>query len=135
MLEISAATSSILSQLFHSLDGNEYDVLVECFAASGTWERQGKTLRGRAEILEALTARAATLHTLHIVQNLLIDEASDDEAAVRFYLTVYRHDSAAPPPYPVPSPAAVGLCKVRFQKDGLMWQIRELQTGPYLFVS
>jgi SnoaL-like domain len=135
MTEISAAISSILSRLFHSLDRSEYRVLVECFAASGTWERQGKILRGRAAILDSLAARATTLHTIHIVQNFLIDEASDHEAAVRFYLTVYRHDSALPPPYPVPSPAAVGLCKARLEKDGIAWQIKELQTGPYLFVS
>jgi hypothetical protein len=135
MTEISAATSCILSRLFHSLDQSEYGILVECFATSGTWERQGKILTGRAEILHSLAVRAATLHTIHIVQNLLTDEASDYEAAVRFYLTVYRHDSASPPPYPVPSPAAVGLCKARFWKDGMTWQIKQLQTGPYLFVS
>jgi SnoaL-like protein len=135
MTDISAATSSILSRLFHSLDRSEYGVLVECFAASGTWERQGKILRGRAEILDSLAARATTLHTIHLVQNFLIDEVSDHEAAIRFYLTVYRHDSASPPPYPVPSPTAVGLCKAAFQRDGITWQIQELQTGPYLFVS
>jgi hypothetical protein len=135
MLEISSATSSILCRLFHSLDQGEYDALGKCFATSGTWERQGKILRGRAEIIEALAARAATLHTIHIIQNFLIDETSDLGAAVSFYLTVYRHDSASPPPYPVPSPAAVGLCKARFRKDENAWQIEELQTGPYLFVS
>ena len=135
MSEILASTSSVLSRLFHSLDQSKYDVLVECFALSGTWERQGKLLRGRAEISKALTSRVATLHTIHILQNLLVDEASNQDASVRFYLTVYRHDSASPPPYPVPSPAAVGLCKARFEKDGIAWQIKELQTGPYLFVS
>lgn len=127
--------SSLLSRFFLSLDAGDYDALIACFIPSGTWTRQGKTLQGRAGIRDALNARPATLSTIHIVQNVLVDEASDTAADCRFYLTVYRHDSPPPPPYPTPSPAAVGLCTASLKKDGDVWHLAALQTGPYVFVT
>ena len=135
MNEIRLAAPELLTKLFHALDSCDYDTLVACFAETGSWTRQGKTLKGQAEIRDALVARPTTLSTIHIANNILIDEVSTQSAAARFYLTAYRYNSPSPPPYPVPLPAAVGLCKAAFGCDGQSWRLNELQTGPYVFAN
>ena len=134
MQELSVIAPSLLAKLCIALDGRDYDALAACFAPAGTWTRQGKTLRGREEIRKTLAdTRPATLSTIHIVTNTSIDAQSERAATGRFYLTVYRHDGSSEPPYPVPAPSVVGLCKVEFVYMGDEWLLQHLQTGPYVF--
>lgn len=135
MQDLWVAAANRLSELFHSLDSGDYDTLTACFAENGTWARQGKTLKGRNEIRATLASRSTTLKTIHIASNILVGHSPANAGTFRFYLTVYRHDSAAPPPYPVPVPAAVGLCKAEFENDGKEWRIKSLETGPYVFAN
>jgi hypothetical protein len=135
MQELWVAVANRLAELFISLDANDYDALAACFMEDGAWTRQGRTLNGRSEIRAALMIRPATLRTIHIVSNVAITHSSDQIASVKFYLTVYRQDSSARPPYPVPMPAAVGLCKAQFGQDGNEWRLASLETGPYVFVG
>jgi SnoaL-like domain len=128
------AVQNLLAQLFIALDDCNYDALTGCFTQDGTWTRQGATLR-RDEIKKALDARPATLKTIHVLSNILLEAETQDGAAGRFYLTVYRHDADTPPPYPVPKPAVVGLCKAEFVQVQTQWLIRQLQTGPYVFAN
>lgn len=127
--------SSLLNRLFQSLDRGDYDRLIDCFADQGEWSRQGKTLKGKVEIREALTSRSPSLRTIHLVHNVLLDELAGSDAEVSFYLVVYRSDAPSPPPYPPPQPSAIGACEARLDRKGEGWKIRNLRTGPYLFVS
>ncbi|MCW5705288.1 MAG: nuclear transport factor 2 family protein [Bradyrhizobium sp.] len=135
MTECWVAASSLLVRVFRSLDRRDYDTLVSCFADHGSWTRQGKTSTGASQILEGLTSRPTTLHTVHIVQNVLVENADISCANISFSLTVYRYDTPAPPPFQPPQPSAIGDCNARLERMGDAWRIRDLKTGPYLFVS
>lgn len=136
MQDILTGAPSLLAGLFLSLDGRDYEALAACFTPDGAWTRQGKTLHGHDDIKAALvTGRPATLTTIHVLTNVSIDSQTADRAQVRFYLTVYRHDASAPPPYPVPKPAVVGLCKAEFGQARGQWLIAQLHTGPYVFAN
>ena len=135
MQKLWVAAANRLAELFISLDASDYDGLTACFAEDGAWTRQGKALNGRSEIRAALMIRPAKLRTIHIVNNVAITHSSDQIASFKFYLTVYRQESSALPPYPVPMPAAVGLCKAQFGQDGNEWRLTSLETGPYVFAG
>jgi hypothetical protein len=136
MTELLAAAPSLLGRLFMALDGHDYDSLTECFARDGVWLRQGKTLSGREQLRKVLLeTKPATRTTIHVVSNVCIDRQVAESGSGRFYLAVYRHDSSAQPPYPVPMPRNLGLCKVDYSLADGTWLVQHMQTGPYVFTS
>src|ERR1035437_10181079 len=113
---------------------HDFEAVAGCFSTDGVWIRQGKTLRGREEIQGTLSdTKPATRTTIHVVTNVCIDSQSDREGTCRFYLTVYRHNSEFPPPYPVPTPGVVGLGNAELIYNGHQWLLQHMKTGPYVF--
>lgn len=136
MQEIFGIASSLLAKLYISLDGHDFASVAACFSPDGVWIRQGKTLRGREEIRTTLsTTKPATRTTIHVLTNVSIDNPSNQKCTCRFYLTVYRHNSSSPPPYPVPTPGVVGLCYAELIYTGHEWLLQHMKTGPYVFAS
>jgi hypothetical protein len=136
MTDLLSAAPSLLARLFIALDGHDYDGLTACFAPSGIWLRQGKALCGREQIRTTLVdTKPPTRTTVHVLSNVCVDRGSADRGAGRFYLAVYRHDSNAPPPYSVPMPRNLGLCKVDYVRVDSEWLVIHMQTGPYVFAT
>jgi len=146
MQDLNVVAQNLLNRFCRALDSSQYDQLLACFSANGTWLRMGKPLTGHAEILRELTDnRPATLKTIHLVSNVVIDrqegpvaseqDALGQSASGQFYMVAYRQDSAAPPPYPMPKPTVIGVCPVEIVRTQEGWLLKFLQVGPFLFAS
>ena len=136
MHELFGKASSLLAKLYIALDAHDFEAVAGCFSTDGVWIRQGKTLRGREEIQGTLSdTKPAIRTTIHVLTNVCIDSQSDREGTCRFYLTVYRHNSEFPPPYPVPTPGVVGLGNAELIYNGHQWLLQHMKTGPYVFAN
>lgn len=79
-----------IARFYHGLDQRDNESLLACLEADTVWVRQGKTLKGPEQILEALDQRDPQRVTSHQVSNLYIKLAEDGVMAhVIYYLTVY----------------------------------------------
>ena len=95
--------SQAVMRFYAALDAGDIDGVAGLMAADGVWHRQGKALRGPAEVLAALRERPPGRVTAHLVNNLVIDlDASGQQATARYMLLVFRHDRAQPGDGPVP---------------------------------
>jgi limonene-1,2-epoxide hydrolase len=95
--------SQAVMRFYAALDTGDIDGVAALMAADGVWHRQGKALRGPAEVLAALRERPPGRVTAHLVNNLVIDlDASGQQATARYMLLVFRHDRAQPGDGPVP---------------------------------
>ena len=92
--------TQVLIRFFNYFDQWRYQDMADLFASDGVWHRQGKALRGRAEILAALDARSTTQRVRHVVTNVQIDVLAADAAMSLLYLTAYMHDTGAKLPGP-----------------------------------
>ncbi|MGO1766401.1 hypothetical protein CAP48_09180 [Advenella sp. S44] len=87
-----AAAKNILVQFFRYLDERRYSQLADLMTDDGSWERQGRNLTSKNEIIEALEKRSHTLHIHHLLTNLF-SEIVNDGITVTCYMLVVRHDS------------------------------------------
>ncbi|MBC7802554.1 MAG: nuclear transport factor 2 family protein [Candidatus Parcubacteria bacterium] len=117
----------ITHRFYYYLEERRYKDLVSLMRADGVWHRQGKALKGHAQVLEALEQRTATMLIRHVVTNAFLDTESDSEATLIAYMTVYRHDdgSARKPPVAIDGPYRIMLVKKRFVREGGRWLIAE----------
>lgn len=63
-----AVTSEVeraIHLFFRHLDENDYEALTALMTVDGLWHRQGKELRGRSMVMEAMKARPVDLVTRH----------------------------------------------------------------------
>lgn len=121
-------------RFFHHLDAGEYDRLVALMAPDGVWHRQGKELRGRDAIMEAMRARPAGLLTQHNATNLVVDAVDADHATATVYLTVFAHTPAAGAkgPGPVELPNLVGIYREKLVRTAEGWRIAEITSQPMM---
>jgi len=117
-----------IHRFYLALDGGDFDTVAACMAEQGVWHRQGRALRGPAEVRQALADRPAGRTTAHLVQNLVIDLDGPHRAAARYMTLVYRVDAAAVPtgPVPLPPPLSISLHRERLSRaaDG-RWLVEE----------
>ena len=109
------------------LDEGDYGQLVALMTSDAVWHRQGRTLRGRDEILAALHERSATQRIRHLVTNLLLRSETPTETAFTHYMTALRHDSgvAVQGPVAIAGPFRMSLVGTRLVLDGGRWLIAE----------
>ena len=121
-----------LHYFFWCLDERRYDALVALFAEDGVWYRQGRQLRGHAEILSALEARSATQRIRHVITNAFIAEHVAERVTLRAYMTAYRHDDGKPPPSVprIAGPLSMSLVTTVFDRSGDDWLITEQTLTP-----
>ncbi|NLY33329.1 MAG: SnoaL-like domain-containing protein [Alcaligenaceae bacterium] len=82
--------SQAIARFYHSLDQRDNESLRACLEADTVWVRQGKTLKGPEQILEALDQRDPLRVTSHQFNNLFITLSEDGVTAnITYYLTVY----------------------------------------------
>ena len=72
-----AACEETVLAFFHALDTRRYEAAAALMTEDGCWERQGRLLSGREQILDALNGRAPDRATCHVVTNLRLATLTD----------------------------------------------------------
>lgn len=123
-----------LYRTYHALDDGDYPAVAAGFAPDGVWHRQGKPLQGRAAIEAELRQRPAGRVTAHVVTNVAVELVDEDHARLRYLMTAYRHDAAAPleGPAPIGSLLLVARQEEHMRRTGGRWLIVE-RTQRRLF--
>jgi SnoaL-like domain len=117
----------ITHRFYYYLDEMRYNDLAGLMREDGVWHRQGKVLKGRAQVLAAMHERPATQVIRHVISNAFLEEARDNQATLIAYLTAYRYDdgSAKKLPVTIDGPFSILLVKKRFVHDAGRWLIAE----------
>ncbi len=125
-----------IAAFYHALDSSDFEHLSNAMAPDGVWHRQGKELRGPGMVREAMKVREPGARTRHLVTNLLIDQATETTAAVRFYMIAFRTDGdpGRPKPDKIELPRALSLYTVRLVRAGDKWLFTEIK-GDTTFKS
>lgn len=90
LMQAKAACEAVVLEFFHALDTRRHEAAAALMAENGVWQRQGRRLSGRNEILDALNARAPERSTCHIITNLRLVELAGERATVGYFLTAYE---------------------------------------------
>jgi len=114
-------------RFFHCLDDANYDGLVGLMAPDGVWHRQGKELKGRAAIMEAMKARPAGLATQHNATTLVVDAVDADHATATVYLVVFAGQGGSGA---VELPNLVGVYREKLVRLAEGWRIAEITSQP-----
>jgi hypothetical protein len=119
-------------RFFAALDGGRMQEVADAMADDGVWHRQGKALRGPAEVASALAQRPAGRVTAHLVQNLVVDLVDDEHAHARYFVLTYRHDAPerSDSPAPLGTPFAIAAYEDRLQRRGDAWLVQERRSRP-----
>lgn len=129
MLRIQAIADcqQALYRSYHALDDGDYPAIAAGFAPDGVWHRQGKALKGRAAIEAELRQRPEGRVTAHLVTNVAVEVLDEENAHLRYLMTAYRHDPAAPlqGPAPIGSLFLVARQEDRMRRTGGRWLIVE----------
>jgi len=127
----------LLVELFHRLDGKEFDLLVDLFDEEGSWRRPTALLRGRAEIASAMAKRSATAVTRHLVSNFLVIEDRGEEVDAVASLTTYSIDSGEHRELPIAVEAPLGVFRASatFRCAGAKTSILRLDLRPELTIG
>lgn len=114
------------------VDMGEPERCAALFAETGTFERAGTVLRGRAAIVQALRGRAPGLRTRHHCLAPFIEVLDCENARGITYYTTYRHEApdAIEGAAPLTGPDVIGEFHDTFvmTKDG--WRIASRRSVP-----
>ena len=113
--------------MFDHLDERRYDELLALMTPQAVWHRQGKRLRGHAQILAALNERSGTQRIRHLVTNLLQRSVSDDNASFSHYMTALRFDDGQSHAGPVTirQPFRMSLVTTQLVRTAAGWRVTE----------
>lgn len=89
-LRVKGACEEVVLAFFHALDTRQHDAAAALMAEDGRWERQGRLLQGREQVLAALDARAPDRSTCHVVTNLRLAALDGSRATLTYFLTAYE---------------------------------------------
>lgn len=90
--------TNIVYEFFRGLDSRDNDAVASLFARDGVWVRQGIPLQGPDAVRVALEQRDPGRHTAHLVTNLWVEQATENTARVRFYMTAFETTQTASTP-------------------------------------
>lgn len=133
---LGACTNQVMA-FFRDLDESDYASLAQRLAPDGVWHRQGKVLRGRDEVRQALALRSPTQRIHHLIVNLAADACEPRRCALRGYMLVVRHDSGAPLAGPAPLRGIENIRTTRVElerRDG-QWLITLLRNDEPSFAA
>ncbi|MGR3455275.1 nuclear transport factor 2 family protein [Pseudooceanicola sp.] len=125
--------ADVLVRFYRHLDDREYDVVADLL--DGEWNRHGKPLITREEVLEALTARSETRRIHHLLTNISAQEVADGTIALTAYQLVVQHDSGAflDGPAPLEGISTIRTIRARAVETPEGWRIRWLKSDPPSF--
>jgi hypothetical protein len=121
--EVFNACSTLVYQFFGCLDRRDHQFAANLMARYGIWHRQGQVLRGPAAVLAALEERDPARKTCHLVTNLQVEQATQENARVRYYMTAYETLTAADGVSSAPKMLGVRECTDDLVLEGGHWRI------------
>ncbi|SFJ73202.1 SnoaL-like domain-containing protein [Bosea sp. OK403] len=127
----------LLARLFQLHDRKDFEAEVACFTDGGSWKlKSDLLLEGRAAILGRVSGRSATLETIHVVSNVVVESNASECLRASFYLKVYASD-----PGEVRRPAplqayGIVLGRVEIARDASeLWAIQLLDTSNWAMTA
>jgi len=122
----------ITNRFYYYLDEFRYQDLAALMREDGVWHRQGKVLKGRAQVIAALEERPRTQRIRHVITNAFLSEEGDNAADLVAYLTAYKYDDGKPikGAPTIDGPFRLLLVKKRFARSGGKWLIAESAGTP-----
>ena len=135
MMHDALQMSNLTSRFYACLDARDYDGVIACCADDAVWHRRGQPVTGHAAIRKALASRPLDFHTGHIVTNVIVEQASDTEGRVMFYMAGHPYNGEVPDGQYVPLPHAhilAAYCDT-MRKVGNRWFISEKKLVRTLY--
>jgi len=126
----------ITNRFYYCLDEFRYQDLADLMREDGVWHRQGKVLKGRAQVLAALEERPRTQRIRHVITNAFLESENAEAANLVAYLTAYKYDDGKPikATPTINGPFRLLLVKKRFLRgggrSGSDWMIAESAGAP-----
>jgi hypothetical protein len=119
-------------RFYYCLDEFRYQDLAALMREDGVWHRQGKVLKGRAQVIAALEERPRTQRIRHVITNAFLSAESERAADLVAYLTAYKYDDGKPikGAPTIDGPFRMLLVKKRFVREGGGWMIAESAGTP-----
>ena len=119
-------------RFYYCLDEFRYQDLAALMREDGVWHRQGKVLKGRAQVLAALEERPRTQRIRHVITNAFLSEESESSAALVAYLTAYKYDDGKPikGAPTIDGPFRLLLVNKKFARSQGKWLIAESAGTP-----
>lgn len=110
-------------------DQRAYDAMEVCVLPQIEWQRPDQTLRGLAQMRDALLRAPQDVRVRHVITNLRASFAGDGRVTIDSYFTVYRCLGAIEcEPARLVGPVSVGrYCDELVKADGA-WKIVRKQT-------
>jgi hypothetical protein len=126
LLESLAIERTVVA-LWAALDAGKFDDVASKFAEDGIWHRQGKQLRGPAQVHAAMAERHPGTRTRHLLTNVLVNFDDPNNAEMSCYMCVFHHQGEADalPPAPMNLPITVTETKTRLKRVGSAWKITD----------
>ena len=124
--------SQVFSKMCLKLDKLDDEGVTQFFTDDGVWHRQGKTLNGRKEMLQALNERPTNLFVQHILHQLVCEHVDSGHIKASAYMTVYRkaYPEKVVPPLPAQAPDMLIIWDAEFTRKGDSWLISHLDNKP-----
>jgi hypothetical protein len=122
----------LTNRFYFYLDEFRYQDLAALMREDGVWHRQGKVLKGRAQVLAALEERPRTQRIRHVITNAFLDSESADAASLVAYLTAYKYDDGKPikGAPTIDGPFRLLLVNKKFTRSAGKWMIAESAGTP-----
>lgn len=122
----------LTNRFYFYLDEFRYQDLAAMMREDGVWHRQGKALKGRAQVLAALEERPRTQRIRHVITNAFLDAESADAASLVAYLTAYKYDDGKPikGAPTIDGPFRLLLVNKKFTRNAGKWMIAESAGTP-----
>lgn len=122
----------LTNRFYYCLDEFRYQDLAAMMREDGVWHRQGKVLKGRAQVLAALDERPRTQRIRHVITNAFLDSEGADAASLVAYLTAYKYDDGKPVKGAptIDGPFRLLLVNKKFTCSAGKWMIAESAGTP-----
>lgn len=124
-------------RFFRYLDERRYESLAGLMAPDGIWHRQGKVLKGPAQVLAAVQSRSPTMRIAHIATSLAVESIAADQCTVHGYMLIIRHDPGVltADPLPLHGVESVRNLLARLERRDGGWLISELSVEQTIFAK
>ena len=126
-----------LRQYYHHVDHHEYDEAVQLFTEDADWKVMGLSLKGRAEILEALHGGLGNDTIRHVLTNMIVTVIDEDNAESWSYNAIYYSREGRiedrDKPLAFDGPHRFGDGFARLKRVNGQWQIAAREGGRLVF--
>lgn len=129
-LVIEAECAGLMLRFFRALDERDHTACAELMADDGVWERTGTSLRGSAQVREALDQRAPGRRTCHSISSVIATVLDERHCRVQFFLTAYEGKEGADAQPPIARLAGIRSCIDEMELTGRGWRIASKTSKP-----